>query len=130
VGAVTALPDSKDHWTVKNAFAHITHWKADVARFARGMRRPTEERGLDENEGNHLIYVRWHDCSQQEVLTWHWQVQEDELAAPREAPEEGSAVGSADRNGPPTLTVTLPTTGLRISNGHLRRARHELFDFA
>ena len=81
-------PDTKDPWTVKDALAHITHWKADVARSTRGMRLPPEERGLNENDGNHLIYVRWHDRSPQEVLTWHRQVLEDVLAALREAPEE------------------------------------------
>jgi hypothetical protein len=27
---------AKEPWTVKDALAHITHWKADVARSARG----------------------------------------------------------------------------------------------
>lgn len=81
-------PESKEPWTVKDALAHITHWKADVARSARGQRRPVEERGLSESDGNHLIYLRWRDRSPQEVLAWHRQVQEDVLAALREAPEE------------------------------------------
>jgi hypothetical protein len=81
-------PETKDPWKVKDALAHITHWKADVARFARGKRRPPEERGLGYNEANHLIYMRWRDRSPQEVLAWHRQVQEDVLAALREAPDE------------------------------------------
>ena len=81
-------PETKDPWTVKDALAHITHWKADVARSARGQRRPVEERGLGESEGNHLIYMRWRDRSPQEVLAWHRQVQEDVLAALSAAPEE------------------------------------------
>jgi uncharacterized damage-inducible protein DinB len=81
-------PETKDPWTVKDALAHITHWKADVARSVRGQRRPPEERGLRENDANHLIYVRWRDRSPQEVLAWHRQVQEDVLAALREAPKE------------------------------------------
>jgi Mycothiol maleylpyruvate isomerase N-terminal domain len=80
-------PESKDPWTVKDALAHITHWKADVARSARGQRRPPEERGLLINDGNHLVYMRWRDRSPQEVLAWHRQVQEDLLAALRAAPE-------------------------------------------
>ncbi len=80
--------ESKDPWTVKDALAHITHWKADVARSARRQRRPPEERGLPINEGNHLIYMRWHDRSPEEVLAWHREVQEDVLAALRTAPEE------------------------------------------
>jgi hypothetical protein len=81
-------PETKDPWTVKDALAHITHWKADVARSARGQRRPAEERGLGENEANHLIYMRWHDRSPQEVLAWHRQVQADVLVALRGAPDE------------------------------------------
>ena len=81
-------PETKDPWTVKDALAHITHWKADVARSIRRQRRPPGECGLDENDSNHLIYMRWYDRSPQEVLTWHRQVQEDLLDALREAPEE------------------------------------------
>ena len=81
-------PETKDPWTVKDALAHITHWKADVARSARGMPHPSEERGLQETDANHLIYMRWRDRSPQEVLAWHRQVQEDVLAALRAAPEK------------------------------------------
>lgn len=81
-------PESKDPWTVKDALVHITHWKADAARSARGQRRPEEERGLDETEGNRLIYLRYRDHSSQQVLAWHRQVQEDVLHALREAPDE------------------------------------------
>jgi hypothetical protein len=80
--------ESKVPWTVKDALAHITHWKADVIRAMRRGRRPAEERGLSETEENHLIYLRWRDRSPQEVLAWHRQVQVDVLAALREAPEE------------------------------------------
>ena len=81
-------PETKVPWTVKDALAHITHWKADIVRTFRGQRRPPEERGLGETEANHLIYLRWRDRSPQEVLAWHRQVQEDVLAALREAPEK------------------------------------------
>jgi hypothetical protein len=81
-------PGTKDPWTVKDALAHITHWKADAARSARRQSRPTEERGLETNDANHLIYLRWHDRPPQEVLAWHRQVQEDVLVALREAPDE------------------------------------------
>jgi hypothetical protein len=80
--------ESKDPWTVKDALAHITHWKADVARVTRRRRKPIEERGLKINEGNNLVYVRWRDRSPQEVLAWHRQVQQDVLAALQDAPEE------------------------------------------
>ena len=79
--------ESKDPWTVKDALAHITHWKADVARTARKQRKPVEERGLNINAGNRLVYMRWHDRSPQEVLDWHRQVHQDVLAALQEAPE-------------------------------------------
>jgi hypothetical protein len=81
-------PETKDPWTVKDALAHITHWKADVIRSMRGQRIPPEERGLNETEGNHLIYVRWRDRAPEEVLAWHRQVQKDVLAALREAPDK------------------------------------------
>ncbi len=80
--------ESKDPWTVKDALAHITHWKANVARVARRQRVPVEERGLNINDGNHLVYVRWQDRSPQEVLAWHREVHQDVLAALQEAPEE------------------------------------------
>ena len=80
-------PEGKDPWTVKDALVHITHWKANTARVARKQRRPPEERGLEVNDYNHVIYERWRDCSPQEVLAWHRQVHEDLLAALREAPE-------------------------------------------
>jgi hypothetical protein len=81
-------PETKDPWTVKDAVAHITHWKADVARSIRRQKRPPEERGLETNDANHLIYLRWHDRSPREVLAWHRQVQEDLLVALRAAPDK------------------------------------------
>ncbi len=81
-------PETKDPWTVKDVLAHITHWKADVARSARKQPIPPEERGLNYTDGNRLVYLRWRDRSPQEVLAWHRRVHEDVLAALREAPEE------------------------------------------
>jgi hypothetical protein len=79
-------PESKDPWTVKDALVHITHWKANTARVIRKQPRPPEERGLDVNDGNRLIYLRWRDRFPKEVLAWHRQVQADLLRALREAP--------------------------------------------
>ena len=87
-GRLLLRPETKDPWTVKDALAHITHWKADVARSVRKQPRPIEERGLNVNDGNHLIYIRWRDRSSREVLAWHRQVQKDLLVALQEAPEE------------------------------------------
>ena len=81
-------PEGKDPWTVKDALAHITHWKADVIRSARKQRRPVEERGLETNAANHLIYLRWHDRSPREVLAWHHQVQDELLVMLKTVPEE------------------------------------------
>lgn len=80
--------ETKDPWTIKDALAHIAHWKADTARKARKQRVPVEERGLNINDGNHLVYMRWRDRSPAEVLAWHRQVQQDMLVALQEAPEE------------------------------------------
>ena len=40
-------PENKAPWTVKDALAHITHWKADIIRSMRRQPRPPEERGLN-----------------------------------------------------------------------------------
>ncbi len=80
--------ETKEPWTIKDALAHITHWKSDTARSARGQHIPPEERGLNETDGNHLVYARWRDRSPQDVLAWHRQVQEDVLAALRAAPDK------------------------------------------
>ncbi len=81
-------PESKDPWTVKDALAHITHWKADDVRKIGKKRIPAEEKGLNWTDGNHLIYERWRDRSPQEVLTWHREVQQEVLTALQAAPEE------------------------------------------
>jgi hypothetical protein len=80
-------PEGKDPWTVKDALAHISHWKADVIRSIHRKRRPAVQRALSETEANHLIYTQWHKRSWQEVLAWHRQVQEKLLQALRTAPE-------------------------------------------
>jgi hypothetical protein len=79
--------ETKDPWTVKDAVAHITHWKADVVRAMRRQPKPPEERGLNINDGNRFVYLRWRDRPPQEVLAWHRQVQAEVLAALQAAPE-------------------------------------------
>ena len=81
-------PETKDPWTVKDALAHITHFKADIIRSIKGQRKPPEERGLNITDENHIIYMRWRDRSPREVLAWHRQVQKDLLATLKAAPEE------------------------------------------
>ena len=80
-------PESKDPWTVKDALAHITHWKAGVARSARGQHKPPEEKGLTVSQENHGVFLEWRDRSPREVLAWHRQVQKEVLTALQEAPE-------------------------------------------
>lgn len=82
-----ARPETKDPWTVKDALAHITHFKADVVRKIRKQPVPIDVKGLSETDENHLIYERWRDRSPQEVLAWHRQVQDEVLDALQEAPE-------------------------------------------
>lgn len=82
-----ARPETRDPWTVKDALAHITHWKADTIRKIENRPVPAEEQGLNETEGNRLVYARWRDRAPAEVLAWHRQVQADLLAALQAAPE-------------------------------------------
>jgi hypothetical protein len=83
-----ARSESKDPWTIKDALAHITYWKVGVIHSATGQHLPPEERGLQLNDRNHLVYLRWRDRSPQEVLAWHRQVQAELLDALRAAPEK------------------------------------------
>jgi hypothetical protein len=80
-------PESKDPWTVQDAVAHVTYWKANTARIIRRQRRAAEERGLNLTATNHLVYVRWRDRAPAEVMAWHHQVHADVLAALRDAPD-------------------------------------------
>jgi hypothetical protein len=84
---LTIRPETKDPWTVKDALAHITHWKADMVRKARKQPIPIEEKGLNWTDGNHLIYERWRNRSSREVIAWHRKIQEELLAALQDAPE-------------------------------------------
>jgi hypothetical protein len=81
-------PEGKDPWTVKDALAHVTQWKADVIRSIQRGRRPPEMQGLNESQENHLVFVRYHERPPEEILAWHRQVQKDVLKALKEAPVE------------------------------------------
>jgi len=78
--------ETKDPWTVKDALAHITHWKEGVTLSARGERRPRTESKLNITDGNRLVYLRWRRRSPREVLAYHRQAQRELLKALREAP--------------------------------------------
>jgi hypothetical protein len=80
-------PPGRDPWTVKDALAHITYWKAHTARVLRGERRLPEMRGLDVDQINRLIYLRWRGQPPRAVLAWHRQVQADVLRTLAKAPE-------------------------------------------
>lgn len=80
--------EGDDPWTVKDAVVHITYWKADVARFARGQLRPPDVRRLPTKIHNRVIYERWHERPPSDVLAWHREVQADVVRALKEAPEE------------------------------------------
>ena len=80
-------PETKDPLTVKDALAHIAHWKADEVRKIKKQPIPVEEKGLNWTDGNHLIYERWRGRSPQEILAWHRKVQEDVISALQDAPE-------------------------------------------
>ncbi len=81
-------PEAKDPWTVKDALAHVVHWKEQTARAIRGERRPPELRGLEVNAINHLVYQRWRDRRPSEVVQWHRRVQAEVLRTLAEKPEE------------------------------------------
>ena len=83
-----ARGETKDPWTVKDALAHITHWKMGVSLSARGEHWPPDERKLNITDGNRLVYLRWRKRPPKEVLAWHRQVQRDLLKALREAPSD------------------------------------------
>jgi hypothetical protein len=84
-----ALPllwvEPRDPWTVKDAFAHVTYWKADVARFVRGQRRTPEVRGV--HDSNHYVFKTYRLVPSVELIAWHRDVHSDTLAALREAPD-------------------------------------------
>ena len=101
---------------MKDALVHITYWKAEVARIARRQRRPPDERGLNINDLNHLIYERWRRRPPAEILAWHRAVHDDVLTALRRHPKVGSAAESVTKSSPSTLMATPPTTALRTSS--------------
>jgi len=77
--------EPRDPWTVKDAFAHVTYWKADTARFVRGQRRPAETHGV--HDSNHYVFERYRHVAAAELIAWHRQVHTDTVAALREAPD-------------------------------------------
>jgi hypothetical protein len=80
-------PETRDPWTVKDAIVHVLFWKAHAARVCRRQPPPDDERGLEVNQLNHLIYQRWRGRPVADVVAWHRQVQEEALAALAAAPD-------------------------------------------
>jgi hypothetical protein len=85
---LVARSETKDQWTVKDALAHITYWKAEELRKLKRQSIPPDEKGLSLTDWNRLIYERWKDRSPQQVLAWHKQIHKDVLAALQTKPEE------------------------------------------
>src|ERR1043165_5767904 len=77
--------EPRDAWTVKDAFAHVTFWKADTARFVRGLRRPVEIRGA--HDSSHRVFELCRRTAAAELSAWHRQVHIDMLTALSEAPD-------------------------------------------
>jgi len=77
--------EPRDPWTVKDAFAHTTYWKADTARFVRGQRRPKEIRGV--HDSNRYVFEQYRQTPATELIAWHRQVHANLLAALQEAPD-------------------------------------------
>jgi hypothetical protein len=82
-----ARPSGRDPWTVKDALAHITYWKAHSARVMRGDGRLLEMRGLNVDQINRVIYRRWRRRTPRAVLAWHRRVQADVLRTLATVPE-------------------------------------------
>jgi hypothetical protein len=109
--------ETKVPWTVKDALAHITHWKADVTRSIRRQPQPPEERGLTKPLATTSFI-----CAGATALPRRFSPgtgRSSRMCWPSytKRPKHGSAVGSTARNGPTTSTGTRLTTGSRISNG-------------
>ena len=84
-------PESKDPWTLKDALAHVNHWKAESARVFRREKRTADTAALAKmtiNESNRRIYEQWRDRSVKDVLEWHRRVQDELVEAIRGAPDE------------------------------------------
>ena len=81
-------PETRDPWTVKDAVAHILHWKQHTVRRIRGFKAPAEERGLTITESNRRVYERWRQRPVKEMLAWHHQVHAEAVAALNELPED------------------------------------------
>jgi hypothetical protein len=74
-------------WTVKDAVAHIVHWKHLAAERIAGRRRSAEERGLKYPAINSLVYERWRDRPPADVHDWHRRVHRDVMSALAAKPE-------------------------------------------
>lgn len=81
-------PESRDPWTVKDAVAHILHWKALTIRRVRGLGRPADERRLTISEINHRVYERWREQEPEAVVAWHHELQAEAVAALEARPPE------------------------------------------
>lgn len=113
--------ESIDPWRVKDAVAHVTHYKSrTVHRLAGGFEdyfdpdiweamrardrvlRSMDARTRRRHGMNHLVFIRWRDESPATVLAWHRRVHKVVLKALEEAPETWFSTG--ERKGAPRLS--------------------------
>jgi hypothetical protein len=80
-------PESRDPWTVKDALAHIVHWKHLTARRLQGLGRPPEQRRMSITDLNHAVWEHWRARPAEEVLAWHRNVHREVLSALESKPE-------------------------------------------
>ena len=136
--------DSIDPWRVKDAVAHVTHYKARV------VHRLTKDwpddywasEAWDELESsdrtlatmdartrrrhgrNHLVYVRWRDASIDEVLAWHRRVHKHVVSTLAKGPETWFST-EARRGSPRLSNEAVAALGVH-SDQHLRDIRRAL----
>jgi hypothetical protein len=107
--------ESIDAWRIKDAVAHVTHYKARAVHRLKGRANNARDGDLDgywdpdewaaleaadrvlprldertrRRHGlNHLVYERWRDRSAREVLAWHRRVHEHVMSVLRDGPDE------------------------------------------
>ena len=62
---------SREHWTYKDALAHILFWKQWQAEAIAGRPHEVKPAGRTVHEENRWVYQRWHKRPAREVIAWH-----------------------------------------------------------
>ncbi len=95
--------DARDRWTVKDAIAHLTYWRSDVARIARAERRSPQERRAIGSDPSHFVFLRFRDLTPEELVAYHRDVQRELIAALRAAPDSWFTSKKASSWWPPNV---------------------------